>query len=64
MSTWTVFWEAAKETPKLYFAPIQAMLGATRDVQAQMLKTQGKTQGQDIRSCGQEVEAREVTRLS
>lgn len=42
MSTWTIFWEAAKETPRLYFAPIQAMLGATRDVQAQMLKTQGK----------------------
>ncbi|NSX05057.1 hypothetical protein [Cupriavidus gilardii] len=42
MSTWTIFWEAAKETPRLYFAPIQAMLAATRDVQQEMVKTQSR----------------------
>jgi hypothetical protein len=42
-SSWKLFWDAAKETPKLYFAPLNAMFVATREVQKEMIKTQSKT---------------------
>lgn len=35
--------EAAKETPRLYFAPLVAVFRAVGDVQRQMIETHRKT---------------------
>jgi hypothetical protein len=36
MSTKSPFWEAVKETPKLYFAPFQAIIESAKQVQESM----------------------------
>ncbi|CAM2295555.1 hypothetical protein EPIRMAN_GEN20615_07660 [Ralstonia mannitolilytica] len=39
---WKTFVDAAKETPRLYFAPLVAVVSSMSDVQAQMLRSYGK----------------------
>lgn len=39
---WKTFIDAAKETPRLYFAPITGMLEGARKAQAEMLQPQYK----------------------